>query len=136
MPAARVHAPNLPPLGRSVRARAGAGHRTLLAPRLAAGGRGLPGGHRRSQAALVILEVALALVLLVGAGLMVRTLTRLWSVDPGFDPERVLTFGVSLPPAMAKETPEAIRTALHAVETTVSAVPGVRAVSLFGGAFP
>lgn len=100
------------------------------------GAAALPGGHRRSQAALVILEVALALILLVGAGLMVRTLTRLWSVDPGFDPERVLTFGVSLPPAMAKETPEAIRTALHEVETTVGSVAGVHAVSLFGGAFP
>jgi predicted permease len=100
------------------------------------GAAGLPGGHRRSQAALVILEVGLALVLLVGAGLMVRTLTRLWTLDPGFDPERVLTFAVSLPPAMGKEPPEAIRTALHEVEATVGSVSGVRAVSLFGGAFP
>ena len=100
------------------------------------GSAGLPGGHRRSQNAFVVLEVALALVLLVGAGLMVRTLTRLWSVDPGFNPEGVLTFSVSLPPAMTKETPEAIRVALSDLETTVRSVPGVRAVSLFGGAFP
>jgi predicted permease len=97
---------------------------------------GLPGGHRRSQDVFVVLEVALALVLLVGAGLMVRTLTRLWSVDPGFDPERVLTFGVSLPPAMTREPPEAIRAALRDLETTTGSTSGVRAVSLFGGAFP
>jgi len=75
-------------------------------------------------------------VLLVGAGLMVRTLTRLWSVDPGFDPEHVLTFSVSLPPAMTKESPETIRTALRDLEATVGSTPGIGAVSLFGGAFP
>ncbi len=100
------------------------------------GAAGLPGGHRRSQDVFVVLEVALALILLVGAGLMVRTLTRLWSVDPGFDPERVLTFAVSLPPAMAKEAPEAIRTALRDLEATIGSTSGVRAVSLYGGAFP
>ena len=100
------------------------------------GASGLPGGHRRSQDALVVVEVALALVLLVGAGLMVRTLTRLWSVDPGFDPEHVLTFSVSLPPAMTKESPETIRTALRDLEATVGSTPGIGAVSLFGGAFP
>jgi predicted permease len=100
------------------------------------GAAGLPGGHRRSQDAFVVVEVALALVLLVGAGLMVRTLTQLWSVDPGFDPEHVLTFSVSLPPAMAKESPETIRSALRDLEATVASTPGIRAVSLFGGAFP
>ena len=100
------------------------------------GAAGLSGGHRRSQAVLVILEVALALVLLVGAGLMVRTLTRLWSVDPGFDPAHVLTFSVSLPPSMTRESPEEIRAALRDVEVTLASAPGVRAVSLSGGAFP
>ncbi|HEY3586910.1 MAG TPA: ABC transporter permease [Myxococcaceae bacterium] len=117
-----------------------------LAPALAAirsstqeslrGTAGLAGGHRRSQDVLVVLEVALALVLLVGAGLMVRTLTHLWSVDPGFDPQRVLTFAVSLPPSVAKEPPETIRAALRDLEATVTATPGIRAASLYGGAFP
>jgi len=100
------------------------------------GATGLPGGHRRSQDALVILEVALALVLLVGAGLMVRTLTHLWSVDPGFDPRHVLTFSVSLPPTAARESPETIRSALRDLETTIASTTGIRATSLSGGAFP
>ena len=117
-----------------------------LAPALAAvrssaheslrGTTGLAGGHRRSQDVLVILEVALALVLLVGAGLMVRTLTHLWSVDPGFDPQRVLTFSVSLPPAAARESPETIRSALRDLEATIASTTGIRAASLSGGAFP
>ncbi|HZW87828.1 MAG TPA: ABC transporter permease, partial [Myxococcaceae bacterium] len=117
-----------------------------LAPALAAvrsvpheslrGTAGLAGGHRRSQDVLVVLEVALALVLLVGAGLMVRTLTQLWSVDPGFDPERVLTFNVSLPTSIAREPPETIRAALRDLEATIGSTPGIRAVSLYGGAFP
>jgi predicted permease len=97
---------------------------------------GLAGGHRRSQDLLVVLEVALALVLLVGAGLMVRTLAHLWSVDPGFDPQRVLTFTVSLPSSVAKEPPEAIRASLRDLEATIASTPGIRAASLFGGAFP
>ncbi len=100
------------------------------------GAAGLSGGHRRSQDALVVLEVALALVLLVGAGLMVRTLTHLWSVDPGFDARNVLTFSVSLRPSAAAEPPETIRSALRDLETTIASAPGIRAASLSGGAFP
>ena len=117
-----------------------------LAPALAAvrssaadslrGAAGLPGGHRRSQDVLVVVEVALALVLLVGAGLMVRTVARLWSVDPGFDARRVLTFAVSLPPSMAKEPPEVLRNAMRDLEATIASTGGIRAASLYGAAFP
>lgn len=52
------------------------------------------GGHRRARAALVVAEVALALVLLVVSGLLLRSLERLFDVDPGFDASRVLTMQV------------------------------------------
>jgi predicted permease len=55
------------------------------------------GGSRRVRTGLVIGEVALALVLLIGSGLAIRSFERLLHVDPGFDPSRVLTFSVSLP---------------------------------------
>jgi predicted lysophospholipase L1 biosynthesis ABC-type transport system permease subunit len=64
------------------------------------GGRGGSGSRHRAQGIFVVVEMALALVLLVSAGLMVRSLTALWHVDPGFDSHNVLTFGVALPPSM------------------------------------
>jgi predicted permease len=80
--------------------------------------------------------MATALVLLVGAGLMTRTLTRLWGVNPGFDPNNVLTFGLSLPPAMKKASPDALRAAFREFDAKLSATPGVQAVSLTWGAIP
>ena len=52
-------------------------------------------GFRRDQGTLVVAEVAMALVLLVGAGLMLRTLEALWRVNPGFNPSHAITFGLS-----------------------------------------
>ena len=73
--------------------RAGAsGHMT-------AGARGASAGRERQAArrGLVVVQIALALTLLVGSGLAVRSFGRLAAVDPGFDPVDVLTFGLSLP---------------------------------------
>jgi len=83
-----------------------------------------------------VIEMATALVLLIGAGLMTRTLTRLWGVNPGFDPNNVLTFGLSLPPAMKKASPDAIRAAFREFDAKLGSTPGVQAVSLSWGAIP
>ncbi len=84
----------------------------------------------------MVAEMALALVLLIGAGLMVRSLARLWSVDPGFNPRNVLSFGISLPPSMMEAKPEAIRAAFREVDRRLAATPGLQAVSLTWGAVP
>ncbi len=100
------------------------------------GGRGVSGSRHRVQAVFVVLEMAMALVLLAGAGLMIRSLTRLWNVDPGFDPHNVMTVGLSLPPSMMTATPDAIRAAFLEFDRQVSGIPGVQAVSQTWGAIP
>jgi putative ABC transport system permease protein len=57
------------------------------------------GGSRRTRSALLVAEVALSIVLLVGAALLLRSFARLTSIDPGFQPDGVLAFQVSLPTA-------------------------------------
>ena len=99
------------------------------------GGRGVSGKHR-AQSIFVVVEMAVALVLLIGAGLMVRSLTRLWSVDPGFNPQNVLSFGLNLPPSMMNASPEKIRAAFREVDDNLASIPGVKAVSQTWGAIP
>jgi putative ABC transport system permease protein len=87
--------------------------RADVAATLQDGGRGYTGGQRRNitQAALVVAEIALAFVLLVGAGLLVKSFTTLTSVERGFSAERVLVFDFRLPteslsrPARASNPP-------------------------------
>ncbi len=100
------------------------------------GGRGASGERHRLQAVFVVVEMALAVVLLVGAGLAIRSLARLWSVNPGFNAKNVLTFQVALPPLPANEKPERIHALLRDLTQTVAAVPGVEAASLDDGAQP
>ena len=72
--------------------------RSSLSETLKEGGRGSgSGGRHRLRGALVVAQVALSLVLLVGAGLQVRSFLHLMSVNPGFDSSNVLTLGVTLP---------------------------------------
>jgi predicted permease len=72
--------------------------------------RGTSGGVRtRLRHALVIAEIAFSLVLLVGAGLMLKSLTALLDHNPGFDTRRLLTFSVFLPPVRYPKDPDIIR---------------------------
>lgn len=100
------------------------------------GGRGVSGTRHRVQNAFVVLEMALALVLLIGAGLLIRSLSRLWSTNPGFDPRNAMTFGLSLPPSMTKASPEAIRAAIREFDRKIASLPGVAGVSQTWGAVP
>ena len=93
------------------------------------GGRGASNARHRAQSVFVVVEMAMALVLLIGAGLMIRTMTHLWNVDPGFRPQNVMTFGISLPPSMMTAGPDAIRAAVRELDARLAATPGVAAVA-------
>jgi predicted permease len=110
--------------------------RWRLSETLKEGGRGSSSGRGRAQGILVALEMALAVVLLVGAGLMIRSLRALWNVDPGFRSDNVLTFGLSLAPSMQTATDEATHAALRDLSDQIGSSPGVRAVSFSAGAIP
>jgi putative ABC transport system permease protein len=97
------------------------------------GGRGASAAHHRTQRTFVVAEVALALVLLAGAGLMIRSLAALWRVDPGFDPHHVLTFRAALPPL---KSPDAFRAEWRQIHDNLEAVPGIQAASITLGARP
>ena len=100
------------------------------------GGRGGSGSRHRAQGVLVVVEMALALVLLIAAGLMIRSLSALWNVNPGFDSHNVLVFGVALPPSRNDASPAAVRAELRQLNDALAAVPGVTASSLSWGAIP
>ena len=100
------------------------------------GGRGTGGVRQRTQNWLVVFQMAMTLVLLTGAGLMVRSLTKLSHVDTGFQPHGVLTFGLQAPPSMIGETPDATRAYLREAHARIMAVPGVEAASFSWAALP
>jgi predicted permease len=100
------------------------------------GGRGMSGTRHPAQSTFVIAEMAIALVLLIGAGLMVRSLKQLWSVDPGFNPRNVFIFGYTLPPSMINGNPDAIRAAYRNFDQEIAMIPGVEAVSQSWGGLP
>jgi putative ABC transport system permease protein len=107
-----------------------------LAETLKEGGRGTSGARVGAQGIFVVVEMALALVLLIGAGLMIRSLNALWSVDPGFEPNNVLTFGLRFPPSLRTENADAIRARLRELSDRLNAAPGIRAASFSSGAAP
>jgi putative ABC transport system permease protein len=107
------------------------GWRGPLFESLKAGGRPTAGGpaHRRLRSALVVAETALAVVLLAGAGLFLRSLANTQRVDPGFDPRGVITASLSLP-ATRYPTPESRWTFYNAAIERLGALPGASNAAL------
>jgi predicted permease len=99
------------------------------------GGGGIAAGRHVTQSVLVVAEISLALVLLTGAGLMIRSMKRLWAVNPGFDPHNVMFFTVGFPPPSQPEQ-TAIRNRDSELEAKLATLPGVEAVSVCISALP
>ena len=97
--------------------------RVNLNDSLKEGERGSTGAHGRTRSALVVAEVGLSLILLVGAGLLVKSFVRLMQVDPGFDSNRLLVFNVGLPPST---TPPQQDDFYRQVVERLQALPGVQ----------
>src|SRR5215472_3347322 len=93
-------------------------------------GRGAAGSHHRAQLKniLVVGQVAVSLVLLIGAGLLVRSFARLLSVEPGFDPRDVITMNVSLPTVKYADAQKQIAF-FDELLRRVSALPGVNSAA-------
>jgi len=98
-------------------------------------GRGSSGFRQRLQGTFVAVEVAMALVLLVGAGLMLRTLAALWRVNPGFNPSHAITFTLSLAATPATTSADT-RARLRNFDDRMRAISGVQAVSVTLGSRP
>jgi putative ABC transport system permease protein len=101
--------------------------RVNLADALRRIGRGGDASRRRVRRLVVASEVALGTVLLVGAGLLVRSVLELQRVEPGFHPEGVLTLRLSLPQARYPDR-EAVAAFARRLEERLRALPGVEAV--------
>jgi len=99
-------------------------------------GRSVATSHRRAQGFFVVLETALALVLLVGAGLMLRTLFHLWASDPGFTAHNTLTFSTAGREELTKKSPAAIRAYYRQMHDVIASIPGVESVSFDSGSAP
>jgi len=107
-----------------------------LAAALKGGGRSISQGRERHRArnTLVVVQVALALVLLIGSGLMIRTFQALRNVQPGFThPEQVQLLHVVIPEEQIKE-PEKVMRMENAMLDKLAAIPGVTSVAFASGA--
>ncbi len=97
-------------------------------------GTGGGGGSKWLRQALVVTEIALAVVLIVGSGLMIRAFWKLRQVELGFDPHGVLSFRLQLPPSKY-QTPDRLRFA-RSLEEKLGALPGVQSAAVAGGLPP
>lgn len=99
------------------------------------GGRGSSGARHRTQSVFVAVEMAMAVVLLIGAGLMIRSLAALWSINPGFNPKNVLEFSISSTFGQGV-TADQLRTKYRETLRQIRNVPGVEDVAMTGGSLP
>jgi putative ABC transport system permease protein len=108
--------------------------RSNLSESLKEGGRSMTEGlgSQRIRSLLVVSEVALALVLLIGAGLMIKSFSQLQSVQPGFNPSRVLTMDIGLPGVKYPENHQVVAFFDH-LEEKVASLPGVKAAAFATG---
>ncbi len=103
--------------------------RVNLVESLKEGGRGTRGTrHHRLSDALVTAEVAIALVLLVGAGLLVRSMLRLYRVDPGFRTDKILVMTIDLTPSKYPKPGDQARYFREVIER-IRALPGVQSIA-------
>lgn len=98
------------------------------------GGRGSTRAHHRIQSSLIVAQMALTLILLVGAGLLLRTIRHLWDVHAGFDAENVITFRIGVSDSLTK-TAETTRIAYRQLIERIREIPGVSAAD-FDDALP
>jgi len=99
------------------------------------GGRGSSGARHRTQRAFIVVEMAMAVVLLIGSGLMIRTLVALGNVNPGFDPKNVLTFSISST-SNAAVSADQLRVMYRETLRQLESIRGVETVSMMGGSLP
>ncbi|HWF47714.1 MAG TPA: ABC transporter permease [Bryobacteraceae bacterium] len=92
-------------------------------------GRGSTGGHHHTQDVLAIVQIALALVLLSGAGLLFRTIRNLQAVNPGFDTQHLITFQVGLSPSVTRKA-SSTRIAYQQIVERIRQIAGVEAADI------
>lgn len=102
--------------------------RTDLRSTLNEGGRSGTASHDAMRRVLIAVEVALAIILLVGAGLLVRSALHLQQVDPGFDPRGVLTARLTLP-AVRYSEPQRVAQAFHEIVSALAESPTVESAA-------
>ncbi len=99
-----------------------------------AGQRAIRGGGQTLRKSLVVTEIALAVILVIGSGLMIRAFWKLQQVNTGFDPKGVVSFSLNLPASKYK-APERLQF-MNTLEQKLSTIPGVAGVSMASGLPP
>lgn len=99
-----------------------------LTDTLKGGSRGTSGAAQLLRESMIVAEVAASLILVIGAGLLVRSFIRLERTDPGFRPEQLLTAQIALPVTLYKQPAQRVAFQSSLLER-VAALPGVRSAA-------